>query len=99
MWKVPGSTNSLPNPLINPRISLIVAMDTAGEILLSLSQANTNVEMFKLFLTFLSKELNKIRPSHRTNTVIQLDGATYHLSPEVQSHMKKLGLSVIYSGP
>ena len=32
-WRVPGTTNSLPNPLVNPRISLIAFVFNFGELL------------------------------------------------------------------
>mgnify|MGYP007063389328 CR=1 FL=1 len=36
MWMVPKSTNSMKNPLVNPRVSLIAGIDTEGHIYISL---------------------------------------------------------------
>ena len=54
MWKVPDTTGSLPNPLVNPRVTLISALDSRGSHYMSLSQANSNVETLKLFLSYLA---------------------------------------------
>jgi hypothetical protein len=57
-WKISGTTNSLPNPLVNPRISLIVALSNRGDIYFTISQGNTNLESFKIFMIYLMKKLD-----------------------------------------
>ena len=57
-WKVSGTTNSLPNPLVNPRISLIVALSNRGDMYFTVSQGNTNLESFKIFMVYLMKKLD-----------------------------------------
>ena len=36
-WRIKGSTNSVPNMQMTPRISLIVGVDTLGNVYLSLT--------------------------------------------------------------
>ncbi len=83
-WRISGTTNSLPNPIVNPRLSLIVAISNKGLLFFSISQGNTNKESFKIFMIYLMKKLDIINPNWRTKTVIQLDGASYHLCKDTQ---------------
>ena len=53
-WAYRGHTNNLTVKKLNPRISMITAVDTQGEVFLSLSQSNTNSNTFKLFIKELS---------------------------------------------
>ena len=57
-WRVPGTTNSMPNPRIRPRISLIAGVSNHGELYISLLQVNTNTEVTKLYLTALALRLD-----------------------------------------
>jgi len=98
-WRVPGTTNSMRNPLINPRISLIAGVGNHGELYLSLLQVNTNADVIKMYLTALAMRLDQERPDWRKDTVIQFDGAPYHKSKETREHAESLGMSLIISGP
>jgi hypothetical protein len=42
-WKLPGTTNSMSEKLVNPRISLIAAIDTEGVTYVALTQVHTDV--------------------------------------------------------
>lgn len=77
-WKFPEISNSVENPLINPRISIIVALSNHGDLYCAISQGIKNKESFKLFMVYLMKQLDLKSPKWRDNTVIQLDGAKYH---------------------
>ena len=98
-WRLPGTTNSIPNPRINPRICLIAGVSNHGELYLSLLQINTNTEVVKVYLTALAQQLDKERNNWRSNTVIQFDGAPYHKSREVRDHVNYLGMHIVYSAP
>ena len=74
---------------VTPRISMIVAMDNCGDIYLSLMQANSNSDTFCLFLSHLIEELDRDRPNWKRDTVMQLDGARYHTTPQVKALLKK----------
>ena len=68
---------------------MIVAMDNCGDIYLSLMQANSNSDTFSLFMSHLIEELDRDRPNWKRDTVIQLDGARYHTTPQVKALLKK----------
>ena len=57
-WRVPGTTNSLPNPQIRPRISLIVGVSNHGDNYIALLQVNTNSDVIKMYLTALAMRLD-----------------------------------------
>ena len=48
-WRPKYSTNSIPIVQLNPRISMIVAMDTLGSVYLSLTQANTTTQVIEIY--------------------------------------------------
>ena len=49
-WRAYGSTNSLPKVQMQPRITMFAALDTNGEVYLSLIQSNTNNKVMEIFL-------------------------------------------------
>ena len=82
-----------------PRISVIAAMDTEGDVYACLTQVNTESSMMKMYLTQLAGQLDLDRPDWRSNTVILLDGAKYHINDEVIGHLSRLKMPVIFTGP
>ena len=66
--------------MINPRISMIVAIDTRGEVFFSLSQSNTNSLTMGLFFKELADILDQSRPNWRVSHAIVIDNAPYHHS-------------------
>jgi len=69
-WKFRSSTNFIENTIVNPRISMIAAVSNMGDLYFSVSQGNSNVETFKVFIIYLMKKLNSQKPDWRNNTVI-----------------------------
>ena len=98
-WKAHGMTNSVPRRNVNPRISCIGAVDTEGDVYLSLTQKNTDNMVMKLFLSRLALQLDRDRPGWQKDSFLMLDGAAYHLSQEIQTHLSNLDFPVIYTGP
>ena len=80
MWRVRGSTNSIPFKRMKNRLSLIVALDNDGKVYLALSEFNTNDDTFCLFMTKLVKVLQAEDPDFRSNTCFIVDGCKAHLS-------------------
>ena len=78
---------------------MISAIDNCGRTYHSFIQANSNVEVMRLYLTYLARILDAEDKNWRKNSVILLDGAKYHLNPLTQKHCAFLGFKVIYSGP
>lgn len=62
---------------VTPRISLLMAISTDGELYAALTQVNTDHKVFCLFMSQLAKKLSKEDPDWRTNTLILMDGARY----------------------
>jgi hypothetical protein len=79
-WQVPGTTNSVPKLEIAPRITMILGMDSVGNVYVTLAQANSNSEMMELYFRALTAQLDQERPGWRRDTVIIVDGAKYHQS-------------------
>ena len=65
----------------------------------SLLHGITNSDIMLLFLSSLCREVSREDVNWKENTVILLDRATYHTSDETRSHLKKLNVQVIISGP
>ena len=78
---------------------MIVAADSTGAVWLSLVQSNSNNQVFQLFLRYLSLKLDRDRPGWRENTVITLDGASYHKAAATRELMGKLRLPISMIGP
>ena len=87
-WREHGSTNSIAEKFVQPRVSLIVAMDTEGEVYASFTQVNTDAEVFRLYISNLARQLDADRPHWRNDTVILLDGAKYHTKPMLKRHLR-----------
>ena len=82
-----------------PRISLIAAIDTSGNVYAALTQRNTDTDVMRLYMWHLVQRLEKEDPNFRSNTVFQLDGAKYHTCQEMHDFLKLLDVKVIFSGP
>ena len=67
---------------VRPRISLILASDSLGNLWVSLTQVNTTSKMFTLYIKELVRLLDRERPDWRKNTVMTVDGASYHKTKE-----------------
>ena len=99
IWAPPQTAATVRASPISYRISLIAALDTAGCIYYSLTQANTDQNVMMVFLIHLVNQLDLERPSWRDDTVLLLDGARYHTGSEVREYLWKLELQVIWSAP
>ena len=98
-WRQHGSTNSMPAKTVSHRIAVIAAMDTEGDVYVALNQVNTDIPVMKLYISKLAIQLDSDRPQWRNDTVFLLDGASYHVSNEVQAHLSNLRIPVIFTGP
>ena len=78
---------------------MITAIDTLGNIYLSLTQATTTSKVIEIFFRQLVLKLNKDRIDWRDNTVIILDNASYHHQSNVIKLFESLRIPVIFSGP
>ena len=82
-WVEKHQSATLEEKTVAPNITLIGAVDTEGDVYISLIQANTDAEVFKLYLSKLAMQLDRDRPGWREKTILMLDSAKYHTSGEV----------------
>ena len=99
VWAPVDSPASVPDKQVNPRLSLICALDTEGHLWFALTQANTNADVMCLFLRSFMDQLDRERPGWIEDTIILLDGAPYHTSALMQARLARLKLPVIFSAP
>ena len=78
---------------------MILAIDNEGNQYITLTQDNTNDVIIKIFMKELVKMLDKKRESWRKDTVIFLDGASYHQSDATMKLMKRLKIPYMILGP
>ena len=79
-WRVKGTTNSVPSMQVLPRISMIVGLDTLGNVYLSLTQSNSNSQVMDVFFRYLDQKIEKERKGWKKKTVVIIDNAPYHQS-------------------
>jgi hypothetical protein len=98
-WQVPGTTNSVAKLEIAPRITVILGLDSRGNVYLALAQANSNSQMMELYFRALAAKLDQERPNWRRDTVIIVDGAKYHQSVDFLKVAAELRLPYMVLGP
>ena len=98
-WQVPDTTNSVAKLDIAPRITMILGLDTRGNVFLALAQANSNSDMMELYFRGLAARLDQERPQWRRDTVIFVDGAKYHQSVQFLKVAAELRLPYMVLGP
>ena len=97
-WRPYRSTNSVAMLTLNPRIPMIVALDSKGEVFLSLLQSNSNSENMLLFFSELIRNLDNLRPGWRKDHVLLLDNASYHRSNKILKFFEDHKLPIMYTG-
>ena len=98
-WQAPNRTNSVPKMQVQPRISLIMGLDTSGSVYASILQANSNGQVMEIFFRQLATTLDKERKDWRKDTIIMLDNAPYHTSKSTMSLLRTLKIPVLFTGP
>lgn len=98
-WQPKHSTNSVGKSQLSPRITVIAAIDSKGEIYITLMQANTNNQTMALYLRHLCSKLDKERPGWRNHYLCVLDNAPYHTSNATIKLCEKLNFPVCFTGP
>ena len=85
--------------LISPRLAVLAALDTDGRGFYALTQANTDSDVFMMFMSCLCRKLDSELVDWKDNTVLLLDNARYHVSEECVLFLRRLGVQVMLSGP
>lgn len=97
-WRQRGEQNTASARQLGHRVNMIAAMDTEGNIYMSLTQFNTDSDAMLMFMTHLCTTLTSESKDWRENTYWLLDNAPYHRSQDVREHLLRLGVKVILSG-
>ena len=98
-WRAPDCKNSVRAFQMTPRITMLTAVDTLGNVYISCAQSNSNQSMMSLFWKSLASKLDKERPNWRKNTLWTMDGAAYHSGEESLKVLKQLKIKVLMQGP
>jgi len=98
-WRIKGSTNSFPSIQMIPRISMIVGVDTLGNVYLSLTQSNSNSQVMEMFFRHLDAKIEKERKNWRKEAVLIIDNAPYHTSGASMKAFERLKLPLMLTGP
>ena len=80
---------------VNPRLSLIAALDTDGKVFFSLLHANTDSDVMMIYLSCLFRQLDAEIPDWKETSVLLLDNAKYHTSEECINFLRTNGVSTI----
>ena len=85
--------------MVNPRIALIAALDTEGQVFYSLSHANTDSDVMMTFFLHMTSKLDQESPGWQDNTMWLLDNASWHRSLAMKDAIKRQGLKVMFTAP
>ena len=98
-WQAPSTTNSVAKLQMQPRISMILGLDSRGRVYVSLVQSNSNVKIMEIFFHSLVRVLDKERKDWRQDTVILIDNARYHSAVGTIKVFKALRIPIMFTGP
>ena len=98
-WCRPGTTGTIASRPIQPRLSLITALDTDGLVYFSLSHSTTDQDTFMLFMRYLVAMLDLETPGWQEDSLILLDNAAYHCSSQAREYLRKMQVPIMFSGP
>ena len=78
VWAQRGGEGNCRLNAVLPRLSMIAALDSQGEVWFSLSHSTTDGDVIALFLSQLIKRLDEESPGWQEDSVILWDNAPYH---------------------
>ena len=90
---------SIPNKAVTPRICLFTCIDTDGEVILSMTQVNTDKKIKMLYLSKLGIVLDRMNPGWRETSFIIMDGAKYNTNEETRQWISALKMPVMFLAP
>ena len=98
-WRDPASTNSVAKLQMQPRITMILGLDSNGRVYVSLVQSNSNVKIMEIFFHSLVRVLDKERKDWREDTIILVDNARYHAAAGTLKVFQALRIPILFTGP
>lgn len=87
-WSSIGCQERSKNKEVNPRVSLVAAVDNYGNKYMSMLQCNSNRYTTMLILSQLFKLLDEEDSNWKLNSIVMIDGASYHSVIEVKAFFK-----------
>jgi hypothetical protein len=99
VWAPKGSSHGIRVKSVNPRVSLIMAIDNFGKIYATLTNVNTDSTVMSLYIRELVKVLSKEDPHFRQSTIFLHDGASYVRNSAFINVLKELHVPFMISGP
>ena len=80
------------------KVNMIVAISSQGHVWMSLTQCNTDTNVYQMFLSRLAQVFTKqFGSGWREKIVVVMDGASYHRSIETRKCISHLGMKVVLS--
>ena len=89
-WIPTDAPGTYSDKQVQPRISLIVALDYDGRIWCALTQANTDSDVMTMFLRYLVRELDRESPGWQENSTILLDNAAWHTNAVMKQRLARM---------
>ena len=89
----------MPVKTVAPRISMIMALDSNGHVLGSLTQVNTDSKIMGLYMQELVKQLDLRDANWRKSHILLVDGARYHQSTSTFNVLRKLRVPIMILSP
>ena len=78
MWVPHDAAGTVSDKQVQPRLSLLAALDNDGRIWFALTQANTDADVMTTFIRYLVRELERDDPLWAAKSTIVLDNAAWH---------------------
>ena len=99
-WDQRGDSHSQPTNLMGYKVNMIAAVSSEGFVWLGLTQANTDEDIMRLFLSKLALIFTKqFGQGWREKVIVLIDGASYHRSKETRICIQNLQMKVVLSAP
>ena len=99
LWAPRKGSHGIRVKTVNPRVSLIMAIDNHGAVYASLTNVNTDARILGLYIRELVKILDKENKDWRRSTIILHDGAAYCRAEAFQNVIKELHVPFMISSP
>ena len=99
MWAPKDGSQGQVIKHLQPRVSMIMALDNHGIVYACLTQENTNSTIMKLYIKALVRLLDSESKTWRKSTIILHDGAKYGQSNSTIDVLKELRLPYMISAP
>ena len=98
-WTKKAERSSIPCKEISPRISLIMALSSDGDIYSSITQVNTDSKIMSLYIKELCKILDNKDRNWRKTHLFLVDGASYHQANSTFNVLRNLHIPIMLLSP